>query len=105
MQIQFNTRHNIQASEEDTVMLNDLITKKLKRFSHQISRLEVHLKDENSSKKGLNDKRCLLEARIDGLQPIAVTYNSDTNDQAVIGAITKLKTSLDTIIGKLSNKH
>ena len=75
----------------------------LSRFSHQITRVEVHLSDENSDKEGLNDKRCMIEARLEGIKPIAVTNHANTHEQAVAGAVEKLKTSLDTILGRLRN--
>ena len=54
-------------------------------------------------KEGVNDTRCLLEARMEGRQPIAVSHQADTYEQAVSGAIDKLKSSLDTIIGRIEN--
>jgi hypothetical protein len=63
----------------------------------------VHLKDENGNKVGQNDIRCLLEARMEGKQPIVVTNSANTRQNAVEGAIGKLKTSLDTIIGRERN--
>jgi hypothetical protein len=45
----------------------------------------------------------MIEARLEGRQPIAVTNQADTHDQAVSGAIDKLAACLDTIINKLSN--
>ncbi len=63
----------------------------------------MHLNDENSHKKGQNDKRCMLEARMEGRQPVAVTNNADTNEQAVKGALDKLTASLETIIGRARN--
>lgn len=36
-----------------------------------ISRVEVHLSDEDGKKGGQNDKRCMMEARLDGRQPAA----------------------------------
>ena len=103
MTIQFNTDNNITGSEELQAPLNAAIEKSLGRFSSQITRLEVHLNDENSHKKGQKDKRCMLEARLEGMQPIAVTNNADTNEQAVKGAIDKLIASLETIIGRAKN--
>ena len=103
MKIQFNTDSNITESKELRDSLIALISEGLSRFSDQISRLEVHLSDENSHKDGLNDKRCLLEARLEGRQPIAVKNQANTLEQAVIGAVDKLKTSLDTILGRLKN--
>ena len=103
MKIQFNTDSNITESKELRDSLIALISEGLSRFSDQISRLEVHLSDENSHKDGLNDKRCLLEARLEGRQPIAVKNQANTLEQAVVGAVDKLKTSLDTKIGRSRN--
>jgi hypothetical protein len=101
MTIQFNTDNNVTLSEEHRTPLIDLISEELSRFSHQITRVEVHLSDENGDKEGLNDKRCMIEARLAGMKPIAVTNHGDTHEQAVKGAVDKLKASLDTIIGRL----
>ena len=65
--------------------------------------MEVHLSDENGDKQGLNDKRCVIEARLSGMKPIAVTNHANTHEQAVGGAVDKLKTSLDAILGRLRN--
>ena len=103
MTIQFNTDNNISGREELTAPLIALISGEIDRFSEHITRLEVHLSDENGFKDGPNDIRCMLEARIEGRQPIAVTHQANSHEQAVEGAIDKLKTSLDTIIGRLRN--
>ena len=65
--------------------------------------LEVHLSDENGSKDGIHDKKCLLEARLEGRQPIAVTALASTYELAVNSAIDKLKASLNTILGRLTD--
>lgn len=103
MTIQFNTDKNITGSERLRTPLITLIEEGLHRFGHQITRVEVHLSDENGPKEGMNDKRCLIEARVEGLKPIAVTNYANTHEQAVEGAVEKLKISLDTIIGRLRN--
>jgi len=99
MNIQFNTTNNINGSETMNTRLSEVIAEKLSRFSDYITRIEAHLSD--SQKEGQNDKQCVLEARLEGLQPIAVTSNANTYDEAVTGAISKLKSSLDSTIGKL----
>lgn len=101
MKIQFNTDNNIAVRENYEEKLSALFEKELNRFSEQITRLEVHLSDENGSKNGIDDRKCLIEARLAGMNPIAVTEIADTHDNAVKGAISKLKSSLETIIGKL----
>lgn len=42
----------------------------------------------------------MIEARLEGMQPIAVTNDSNSHEQAVEGALGKLKTSLETILGR-----
>ena len=103
MTIQFNTDNNVKVSEEIRIPLISLISEKLSRFGHQITRVEVHLSDENGNKEGFNDKRCIIEARLSGMKPIAVTNRANNHEQAVEGAVDKLKTSLDTILGRMRN--
>ena len=103
MTIQINTDNNLSIHEAFGNKLDGLLAEELSRFSGHITRLEVHLSDENGSKEGINDKRCLLEARLEGRQPIAVTERANDYELAVSGAIKKLKALLETIVGKL--KH
>jgi ribosome-associated translation inhibitor RaiA len=105
MTIQFNTDHNITGNEHFTGPLSDQIAVELGRFRDHLTRIEVHLADENGSKEGINDKRCTLEARVEGKAPIAVTYHADTVEQAVSGAIDKLKSSLDRVFDRLKEHH
>ena len=103
MTIQLNAGKNLNIHESFGEKLKGLLTEELSRFSEHITRLEVHLSDENGRKEGLNDKRCMLEARLEGRQPIAVTGTANDYELAVSGAIEKLKTSLETINGRVRN--
>ena len=103
MKIQFNTDNNVTGSEKLTASLTSLISGELSRFEDHITRLEVHLSDEDSNKNGVNDKRCMIEARLEGMKPIAVTNHADTSERAVTGAVDKLKSSLTTMQGRLKN--
>ena len=58
---------------------------------------------EDGNKDGFNDKRCMVEARLAGMKPIAVTNHANTHEQAISGAIDKLKTSLEKITGRLKD--
>ena len=103
MIIQFNTDNNIEGSERLNAYFTTTLSEALSRFNNQITRLEVHLTDENGHKDGKNDQRCVIEARLEGLQPIAVSNTADNMEQAVKGATDKLKSSLDSIMGRLKN--
>lgn len=100
MLIQINTDNHISVHETFGAELNALITEKLSRFGDQITRVEVHLSDENSHKGGDKDKRCLMEARLEGLEPIVVTEKNDTLMQSINGAISKLKKAIEHTRGK-----
>jgi hypothetical protein len=59
------------------------------------------LKDENGRKDRFNDISCLLEARLEGRNAIAITNQADTIESAVKGAIDKIKTAIESILGKI----
>jgi ribosomal subunit interface protein len=101
MQIQLNTDAHIEATEALTAQVNATVEQTLKRFSEHITRVEVHLSDENGDKSGQLDQRCLLEARLEGRQPVAVTEHAATLEQAVHGAAQKLARLLDSTLGRL----
>jgi ribosome-associated translation inhibitor RaiA len=103
MQIQFNTDKNVTGNEELIALSTSLISEELSRYSHQITRMEVHLSDEDGNKEGFNDKRCMMEARLAGMKPIAVTSHANTHEQAINGALSKLKTSLEKTTGRLKD--
>ena len=100
MTIQINTDKTITGEERSSDFFSSQIKKALERFESHITRIEVHLKDENGKKDGLKDISCLLEARLEGRQPIAITNQANTIDLAVTGAIDKIKSAIETIIEK-----
>lgn len=104
MLIQINTDNQIQGSENLDDHLSGVLESTLDRFSQHITRIEVHLSDENSHKEGPGDKRCMLEARVKGIQPIAVTHSAGNLDMAVSGAADKMKNALETTIAKMRTK-
>jgi hypothetical protein len=105
MQIQVNTDNQIDANDEFIGQVQEHLHDKLRRFENRITRLEVHFTDENSSlKKGDNDKRCQIEARLNGLKPISVTAQDAAILQALTHATKKLQSALDTTLGKLDDR-
>lgn len=104
MQVQVNTDRNIEGDDELVQQVESVVRNALDRFSRKITRVEVHLSDENSDKKvGTDDKCCLLKARLASFQPLVVSHKATTLEQAVDGAAEKLKRSLDSTLGRLSN--
>ena len=101
MQIQVNTSNGIENKDTLERWATDHLTEALSRFSQDITRVEVQLRDVNSGKKGADDKRCMLEARIAGRDPVAATHHAPTQDEAFRGATQRLIHLLDHTLGKL----
>jgi len=103
MKIQFNTDKTVNGDERQQDFFTSQIADELERYQSEITRIEVHISDENGKKEGINDIRCLMEARLEGKQPFAVSCQADKVELAVSGAIEKLKTSLKTILGRTAS--
>lgn len=104
MQIHVNTDNHIEGGAGLTSHVESVIEDALARFGERVTRVEVQFTDENSSKKsGNTDKRCALEARLAGLQPLAVSHDAASVEQALNGALDKLEKTLDRTIEKRDN--
>lgn len=105
MLIQVNTDRNIAGDDALAGHVEAVVGNALDRFSERITRVSVHLSDENSARKsGARDKRCLLEARLAGRRPISASHRAATLELAVDGAVEKLKRSLDSTLGRLDTR-
>ncbi len=101
MKIQLNTDIHIHGTEALAAKVIASIEQALNRFSQHVTRIEVHLSDENGSAGGQSDYRCMLEARLKGRQPVAVIAHDVTLEQAVYGAMHKLDHLLDSTLRRL----
>lgn len=104
MEIQFNTDKNIEGKERIENYFTNKLNEDLERFEDRLTRIEVHLSDENGDKSGARDKKCVLEARPQGLKPVVVSSYDESIEKAISSASQKLKSSLSKLIGKLQ-KH
>ncbi len=104
MQIQINSDHNVEVNAALATQVSDLVASALSRVSDHITRVEVHVSDENGDKRSEYDKRCMMEARLEGRQPIAVTYQAASLDQAVDGAVDKLSRLIESTLGRRNDQ-
>jgi ribosome-associated translation inhibitor RaiA len=104
MQIQVNTDHNIEGHQALADQVTGVVERALNRISEHITRVEVHLSDVNGDKSGPTDKRCMMEARLEGRQPVAVTHQAATLDQAVDDAADKLTRLIESTLGRRSDR-
>ena len=100
MLIQLNTDKHVTAGPDFAHEVETELTRSLARFASHITRIEVHFQDMNAEKGGSNDKRCMLEARMRGEDPLAVTNTADTIKGALVGARDKLARVLERRIAK-----
>ncbi|MDF9618624.1 HPF/RaiA family ribosome-associated protein [Pseudomonas entomophila] len=105
MQIQVNSSNHIEGNIRLDEWVRSTLHASLERFEDDLTRIEVHLRDENGIKPGPHDKRCQMEARPKGHQPISVTHTATSLDQAVDGAAGKLNNALEHFYGKLRSKR
>jgi hypothetical protein len=99
MQIQVNHDNRVRLAEDTAERLSRTIEDYLSKFADRITRVEMHLGDLNGGKGGA-DKRCMLEARMSNLQPIAVTHHAETVQLAIDGALARLDHAISHAIGK-----
>jgi hypothetical protein len=105
MQVQVHTDSSIHGSETLAHAVETTVHGAVRRWETRITRIEAHLSDVNRHKGGADDKRCMLEARVGGLQPIAVTHMAGTLPEAVDGAADKLKKALENTLGRLNERQ
>ena len=93
MQVQVHTGPNIPSRDALERWAAGEIESALERFAQDVTRVEVHLSDENAGKGG-DDMRCAMEARLTHHEPVAVTSHAQGMDEAFRGAADKLKRAL-----------
>lgn len=104
MQIQVNTDNQIRGGERLIQLVKGVVEGALDRFGNRVTRVEVHLSDQNSvSKPAENDKQCVMEARLAGLKPITVTERGATLEQAVEAAADSLEKTVGRTLGRLTD--
>jgi hypothetical protein len=104
LQVQVNTDNSLVGRQSLVEGVEATVRSKLGRFADRLTRVEVHLGDTNSASRGGVDKRCMVEARPNGLQPVSVTDEAAEVQQALAGALAKMTAALDTTFGKAGHR-
>ena len=100
MQFKFNSDSSVMGTDNVAERIETAVRAKLKRFEERLTRLEVHVSDENGAKGGGDDKACMIEARPRGGKPLGVTAHAAKVDDAARKAATTLAERLDRHFGK-----
>lgn len=104
MKIQVNTDRNVEGSDALVLMVETEVQSALEHYEDRLTRVEVHLGDEDGEKGGAADKRCLLEARPAGMQPVVVTADADNLEQACKDASRKMQSLLNSTFGRIDGR-
>jgi hypothetical protein len=100
VQVLVHTYHTGGDYEALSARIGGALSGALKHFSARITRVEVHVGDENGSRRGPRDKRCMMEARLEGHQPVAFTHHAETIASAVHGAAHGLARAISGVLGR-----
>ncbi|HLT90108.1 MAG TPA: HPF/RaiA family ribosome-associated protein [Woeseiaceae bacterium] len=101
MLVQIRTDRHIEGYDDLEDRVTEKVQKELKRYADRLTRVEVYIGDENSAvKSGAKDKRCTVEARAAGLQPLAATHQAESVEAAVAGALASVRRALSHATGK-----
>lgn len=94
LQINFG---DVQHSPALETWAEERVRKQLGYLSERLTRVEVHLRDDNSAAKSSHDdKRCVMEARIAGRRPLAVDHSGDDMYKVVDETAAKLARAVKT---------
>ena len=103
MQVQIHTDNHIEGTEAMAQWASSTVKTALERFSGQITRIEVHLSDENAGKKNTAESiQCTMEARLEGHQPLAIKHLGANLNQAIEGAADKMGRLIESTLGRTS---
>lgn len=90
MQIQVRWS-DLEKSEALGKHVHEQVEHALRNAAEHFTRVVVHLHDDNADKSGANDKRCQIELRPAGADPLSVDDTGDDHYKAVTTACKKLE--------------
>ena len=104
MQVQVNTDNHIEGNEKLIEHVRGVVAKALKKVGGRVTRVEVHLTQENHG-SGPEAIKCVMEARAERHQPTTVSHYAPTVKLAVVGSADKLDRALGNLFGKQRDGH
>jgi len=72
----------------------DRVTRALRHVGRTVTRVEVHLRDDKRGRRGPDDRRCLIEARLARHEPLVVQASGRDLYRAIDQAAEKLARAL-----------
>lgn len=106
MQVQVHCDATIQGGETLEAWVREEVNTKLARLKEYVVRVEVFLSNVDALKTtGGPGKKCVLETRGNGRQPVAVNAEAEKVKDAFNAALEKLLRAVDSDLGKVRDKN
>lgn len=100
MKIQVNSDNTVDVDASLTRVVEGEVSRVLGRFALRLTRVELHLSDVDNRKTGKADKRCLIEVRPAGGQPLSASATATKTESAVGQALGKMQRLLTSFFGR-----
>ena len=95
-----NQRQNPQVEE----FVREHLQVSFEKFADKISRIEVHLLDENGQKGGGDDKICTIDVKLSGMGLLHVRAKNDDIYSSILKAIQRADASIAKTLDRKSSK-
>ena len=104
MFIQVKAENSPFGNEDWQSEVEALVQGTLGRFGERITSVEVLLSNGNGREKADgNDKQCLIKARVDGLEPVAIRTHAPFYDVAIADCAEKMERTLDRRLNRAAD--
>ncbi|WP_455554636.1 HPF/RaiA family ribosome-associated protein [Comamonas sp.] len=106
MQVQVHTDATIQGGDSLEAWVREEAGNKLARLKEHVVRVEVFLSSVDALKAtGGPGKKCVLETRANGRQPVAVNAEAEKVREAFSAALEKLRRAVESDLDKVRDKN
>lgn len=100
MIIDVHTDNHIRNTENLVTQVRGIVENALDIHALRLSRVIVHLGDENGARRSAGDKRCLLEARVESMPDLVITHHGDDLIPTLHAACEKMDRALSSALSK-----
>ena len=83
MQVQIEVATDTDAYEGLTAHVRGVVERALGRYADRVTRVDVYLSEDRRHEGGADDKRCLMEARLEGRAPTVVAHRAASLNEVV----------------------
>ncbi len=95
---------NLQSSPAIEAWVRRKLSGATRRYGARMTAVEVHFEDVNGPRRGAHDARCVMEARVNGRDPLAVRARARDLYGAIDAAARKLEAALGRAVSRIDTR-